>query len=144
MAISCPFINWFVLCTDTISVQSDFCSGYHSLTNLLFNNVALLGHVKTIQELRWGQHIHSPHPSKMRNIEQGKTYLTDILVSDLADLLDIGSGLRDGLEGVTLKTELILLRSRDVDLDSWLHDDLSDNLLTNKVSVYTRQSPIHI
>ena len=80
----------------------------------------------------------------MRNIEQGKTYLTDILVSDLADLLDIGSGLRDGLEGVTLKTELILLRSRDVDLDSWLHDDLSDNLLTNKVSVYTRQSPIHI
>ena len=63
-----------------------------------------------------------------------KTYLSDILVSYSADLLDVGSGLGNVLEGVSEELELILLVIGGLDLDTWLHDDSADNLLTNEVS----------
>lgn len=63
-----------------------------------------------------------------------KTYLSDILVSYSADLLDIGGGLGNVLERVSEKLELVLLVLGGLNLDTWLHDDSADNLLTNEVS----------
>jgi hypothetical protein len=63
------------------------------------------------------------------------TYLTDILVTDTADLLDVGSTLGDGLEGVSGQLELILdVGGRD-DVDTGLSNHAADVLLTEEVTV---------
>lgn len=62
------------------------------------------------------------------------TYLTNILVSHLAGLLDIGSTLRHILQRVTLQDKLILLGGRNDDIDTSAHDDSADQLLTDEVS----------
>lgn len=61
-------------------------------------------------------------------------YLSDILVSHSADLLDIGGALGDVLEGVTREDELVLLVLGDLDLDTGLHGHPSDELLADEVS----------
>jgi len=76
----------------------------------LLLHVALLGHVHAVQEL------------------------TDILVSDSADLLDVGGGLGDVLERVAKQDELILLVLGDLDLNTLVHDDPPDELLANEVA----------
>lgn len=78
--------------------------------SLVLNNVTLLGNVQTVQEL------------------------SDVLVADLANLLDIGSALRHALQRVTRQDKLILLVLRQLDIDAFLHDDSADNLLADKVS----------
>lgn len=62
------------------------------------------------------------------------SYLSDILVADLADLLNVGSTLRYVLERVAGQNELILLRGRDGDIDALGHDYAADNLLANEVA----------
>jgi hypothetical protein len=74
----------------------------------------------------------SPRKTSQREIIV--TYLTDILVSHLADLLDIGGTLRDVLERVTLQNKLVLLGGGDLDLDTGAHDDSADQLLANEVT----------
>ena len=61
-------------------------------------------------------------------------YLSDILVSHSADLLDIGGALGDVLEVVAGEDELVLLGGRGLDLDTGLHDDAADELLADEVS----------
>jgi hypothetical protein len=51
-------------------------------------------------------------------------------------LLNVGGGLGNVLERVAPELKLILLVLRWLDLDTWLHNDLSDNLLANEVSVF--------
>lgn len=62
------------------------------------------------------------------------SYLSDILVADLADLLNIGSTLRDVLDRVAREDELVLLRRRDGDVDALGHDHAADNLLADEVA----------
>lgn len=61
-------------------------------------------------------------------------YLSDILVSHSADLLDVGSALGNTLEGVAGQDQLVLLGLGDLDLDTALHNDPPDNLLADEVS----------
>lgn len=61
-------------------------------------------------------------------------YLSDILVADLADLLDVGGALRDTLQGVSGQDQLILLRLGQLNVNALLHDHPSHNLLSDKVS----------
>ena len=77
----------------------------------LLDNVGALGDVDTVQEL------------------------SDILVSYTADLLDVGGGLRDGLEGISGELELILDVLGGLDVDTSLHHDLANELLTQEVTV---------
>lgn len=60
--------------------------------------------------------------------------LTDILVSDSASLLDVGSGLGDVLKGVTGENELVLLGLRGLDGDALTDRNVTDLLLTQEVS----------
>ena len=76
----------------------------------LFGNVGALRDVDTVQKL------------------------TDILVSYTADLLDVGGGLRDGFEGVSGELELVLDVLGGFDVDTWLHGDVTHNLLAQEVS----------
>jgi hypothetical protein len=76
----------------------------------LINHVALLRDVETVQEL------------------------PDILVPHPANLLDVRSALRDSLERVTEKDQLILLVLRDLSLDTGLHHDIPDDLLADEVT----------
>lgn len=62
------------------------------------------------------------------------THLTDILVSDTADLLDVGGALGDTLEGVTGKDELILDIGGGSDVDVGLGSDAADVLLAEEVA----------
>jgi hypothetical protein len=62
------------------------------------------------------------------------THLTDILVSDTADLLDVGGGLGHTLEGVTGEDELILNVGGGSDVDIGLGSDAADVLLTEEVA----------
>lgn len=78
--------------------------------NLFLDDVTFLRDVQTIQEL------------------------SDILVSNSADLLNIGGALRDVLERVTEQLELILLVLGGLDFNAWLHDDSADDLFTKEVS----------
>lgn len=64
-----------------------------------------------------------------------KSYLSDILVSHPADLLDVCGRLGDGLEGVAGQDQLVLLGLGDLDLNTGLHDDSADELLADEVSV---------
>lgn len=66
----------------------------------------------------------------------GYIYLPDILVSYSANLLDVGGALRDVLEGVSEQDKLILLCRRHLNVNSWLHDNSSDDLLANEVSIF--------
>ncbi|KAJ5822182.1 uncharacterized protein N7525_011466 [Penicillium rubens] len=63
------------------------------------------------------------------------THLTDILVSDTADLLDVGGRLGHTLEGVTGEDELILDVGGGSDVDIRLGSDAADVLLTEEGSI---------
>jgi hypothetical protein len=60
-------------------------------------------------------------------------YLTDILVADLADLLNVGGTLRDVLDGVSAENELILLGLGSLNIDTRAHGDTANDLLANEV-----------
>jgi len=60
-------------------------------------------------------------------------YLSDILVSNLAALLDIRRALGDILNGVAAKDKLILLSLRNFDIDARTHDHPADDFLANEV-----------
>lgn len=66
------------------------------------------------------------------------SYLSDILVSHPADLLDVCGGLGDSLEGVAGQDQLVLLGLGDLDIDTGLHDDSANELLADEVSVQPR------
>lgn len=74
------------------------------------NNSVALGDVDTIQEL------------------------TNILVTDTASLLNVGSGLGDIFKIVTSDNQLILLGRRSFTADTFTHLDLESHLLTQKVA----------
>lgn len=76
---------------------------------LLSNDIALLRHVDTVKEL------------------------SDILVSNLAALLDIRRALGDILNGVAAKDKLILLSLGNFDIDARAHDHPADDFLANEV-----------
>lgn len=62
------------------------------------------------------------------------SYLSDILVSHPADLLDIGGTLRHVLQRVTREDELILLGGGSLNIDTRLHDNSANELLADEVS----------
>jgi len=62
------------------------------------------------------------------------TYLTDILVTDTADLLDVGGTLGDSLEGVSGQLELILDVGGGDNVDTGLGDHAANVLLTEEVT----------
>lgn len=62
------------------------------------------------------------------------SYLSDILVADLADLLNVGGALRDVVERVAGEDKLVLLRGGNGDVDALGHDDAADNLLADEVA----------
>lgn len=76
----------------------------------VLNNVAPLRNVQTVQEL------------------------SDILVANTADLLDVGGALGDVLEAVSGELELVLDVLGGLDVDTGPHVDPSDDLLANEVS----------
>lgn len=69
----------------------------------------------------------------LRNIDTIQK-LTDILVSDTANLLDVSSVLRDSLQRVTVNSQLILLVGRRLDGNTIENLHLSNSLLTQEVS----------
>ncbi len=62
------------------------------------------------------------------------TYLTDILVADFANLLDVGSRLGNVLQRVTGDAKLILLVLGDLDINTLVHNDAADDLLADEVT----------
>lgn len=66
---------------------------------------------------------------------QMEPYLSDILVADSADLLDVGSTLGDILKGVARELKLILDVGGSDDLNTGLGSDTTNVLLTQEVSV---------
>lgn len=80
---------------------------------LLLDNVAPLANVKTVQEL------------------------SDILVANAADLLDVGGGLGDVLEGIAGEDELVLLGLGGLDIDALGHGDAADELLAEEVPAHS-------
>ena len=62
------------------------------------------------------------------------TYLTDILVPDTADLLDVGGALGDVLQGVTGELELILDVGGGDDINTGAGSHTADVLLTQEVA----------
>ena len=62
------------------------------------------------------------------------TYLTDILVSDTADLLDIGGALGHILQGVTGELELVLDVGGGDDVDAGAGRNAANELLTQEVA----------
>lgn len=80
------------------------------LTLIVLNNVQLLRHVQTVQEL------------------------TDILVLDRCRVLDVCGRLGHGFEVVALKDQLILLLGRVDDGYTRCHMDLADVLLAQEVT----------
>jgi hypothetical protein len=62
------------------------------------------------------------------------THLTDILVADTADLLNVGSGLGNTLKGVTGEDKLILDVGGGSDIDIGLGSDAADVLLAEEVA----------
>lgn len=81
--------------------------------------------------------LHPPHlrPTPPGSSMYVPTHLPDILVPDFADLLDVGSALRDSLNRVTAEDELILLGLGDLDVDTVLHRHPPDDLLADEVAV---------
>jgi hypothetical protein len=68
-----------------------------------------------------------------------RAHLSDILVSDSADLLDVGGALGDTLQGVAGELELILDVGGGDNLDTGLAGDVADELLTKEVTVENRK-----
>lgn len=102
---------------------------------LLLDNVTPLRHVQTVKEL-CKKIIMSVINRDNRKVSGGySSYLTDILVADTADLLDVGSTLGDTLQGVTGDLELILNVGGGDDLNARLGGHTADVLLTQEVSV---------
>lgn len=93
------------------------CIDINNLKLLL--NKALLRDVDTVQEL------------------------TDILVADSGDLLDVSSRLGDILKRVSGKDQLILLGSRDLDVNTLGDLNLTNTLLTQEVSDLNNSSVIN-
>jgi len=69
----------------------------------------------------------------MHQTRPGRLYLSDVLVSYFADLLDVCCALRHGLERVAEEDQLVLLRLGDLDVDAGLHYDAAHNLLADEV-----------
>ena len=69
----------------------------------------------------------------LRNVDTVQE-LTDILVSSLTDLLNVGSVLRNLLDRVTRENNLILLSSGELNLNTLSDWDQSDLLVTQVVS----------
>ena len=65
-------------------------------------------------------------------------HLSDILVADSADLLDVGSALGDLLEVVTGELQLVLDVLGSLDLDTVGHNDTANELLAQEVSDFGR------
>lgn len=63
------------------------------------------------------------------------THLTDILVANTADLLDVGGALGDTLERVTGKDELILNVGGGSNVDVGLGSHAANVLLTEEVTI---------
>jgi hypothetical protein len=62
-------------------------------------------------------------------------YLSDILVSHFADLLDVCRALGNTLQRVAADDQLVLLRLGDLDFDTGLHHHSLDDLLADEVPV---------
>lgn len=67
--------------------------------------------------------------------EVREPYLTDILVSHSANLLDVCRALGHSLERVASDGQLILLALGDLDVDTTLHGDPAHELLTDEVTM---------
>jgi hypothetical protein len=65
-------------------------------------------------------------------------YLSDILIPDPADLLDIRSGLRNVLKRVTSENDLVLDVGAGLNADTGKHRYTTDDLLSQKVTVGIR------
>jgi hypothetical protein len=76
-------------------------------------DVAPLGNVDTVQEL------------------------TDILVANAADLLDVGGRLGDVLDGVTTEDELVLDVLGGLDFNALTEGDAADKLLAEEVPAHS-------
>lgn len=70
----------------------------------------------------------------MKRLRISITYLTDILVTDTADLLDVGGTLGDSLEGVSGQLELILDVGGGDNVDTGLGNHAANVLLTEEVT----------
>lgn len=70
---------------------------------------------------------------------RSEAHLSDILVSDSANLLDVCGALGNLLDVVAHEDKLILLSLGGLDVDTVLHDDLSHDLLAQEVSVRVSQ-----
>lgn len=68
-------------------------------------------------------------------LNSGGSHLSDILVADSADLLNVGGALGDGLEGVSGQLELVLDVGGGDDLNTRLASDAANDLLAKEVSV---------
>lgn len=88
-----------------------------NILRLLLLDVAPLGNVDTVQEL------------------------TDILVANAADLLDVGGGLGDSLDGVALEDELVLDVLGGLDLNTLTAGDAADELLAQEVTAHIVSIP---
>lgn len=91
-----------------IGISQYFFWGIHSL--IVLNNVQLLRHVQTVQEL------------------------TDILVLDSCRVLDVRRRLGHGLQVVALEDQLVLLLGRVDDGDAGRHQHLANVLLAEEVA----------
>lgn len=79
----------------------------------------------------------------LRDIQTVKK-LSNILVSDPADLLNICRALGNILERIAGKDEFVFLCLRDLDCDTWAHVDSPHNLFTNEVSNFNELCTILI
>lgn len=78
----------------------------------------------------------TPNIASARQSVSQNSYLSDILVSHSADLLDVCRALGHSLKGVAGEGQLILLALGDLDSDTTLHSDPAHKLLANEVSVH--------
>lgn len=74
--------------------------------------------------------------TRQRGVEVRDPYLTDILVSHSADLLDVCRALGYSLKRVTSDGQLVLLALGDLDIDTTLHGDPAHELLADEVTVF--------
>lgn len=66
--------------------------------------------------------------------ENSRSHLSDILVADSADLLNVGGALGDGLEGVSGQLELVLDVGGGDNLNTRLGSNAANDLLAKEVS----------
>lgn len=104
---------------------------------LFLNDVGLLRHVHTVQELEEEQYVRIIRYSSG---EGAGANFSDILIPDSAGLLDISGGLGDGLNRVAGELELVLhVLGRD-DIDTGLAGDGAHSLLAKEVTVCQKSS----